>query len=330
VGVFADYTTAQRVQRELVANGFRDSEIELQSRESYASDAASGNTGLSGRTYDSSGGGIGGFFRRLFGSDDYRDRYSSAIEHGHAVLVVNTNDDKQQDLAADIMNRNGAIDVDERASSWQADARHLRERNEHADRTIPVVREDVEVSKRMVQRGGVRIVSHLVEQPVEEQVRLREEHVRVDRVPADRPATDRDLDAADEVIEVTETAEEPVIRKRTKVVEEVKVSKQATERTETIKDKVRRTDVDVQKLGSEYDDDFRRDWRSRYSGGGDYDTYAPAYQYGYRMASDDRYRGRRWEDVESDLRTDYERSYPGSAWERVKDSIRYGWDRITH
>jgi uncharacterized protein (TIGR02271 family) len=227
------------------------------------------------------------------------------------------------------MNRNGAIDVDERASSWASDTTFARSKDDRVDRSIPVVREDLEVGKRMVQRGGVRIVNRVVDQPVEEQVTLREEHVRVDRRQVDRPATSRDLDAADEVIEVTEMAEEPVVGKRTRVVEEVNVSKDTTQRKETIRDTVRRTDVDVQNLSSKYDDDFRRHWTSRYQDSTDYETYAPAYQYGYRMAADDRYRGRRWEDVETDLRTDYERTYPGSTWDRVKDSIRYGWDRVT-
>ena len=37
----------------------------------------------------------------------------------------------------------------------------------------------------------------------------------------------------------------------------------------------------------------------------------------------------KWSEVESDLRTDYERSYPNSAWERVKSAARYGWEKVT-
>ena len=176
------------------------------------------------------------------------------------------------------------------------------------------------------------------EQPVEEQVTLREEHVRVDRRPADRPATEADFRTHDQVIEVTEMAEEPVINKSSRVVEEIVVGKNATERTETVRDTLRRTDVNVEKMGaggrsfSDYDDDFRRDFSTRYGSvrGAKYEAYAPAYQYGYRMASDERYSGRSWEDTEPTLRTDYERSYPGSKWEQMKDSIRYGWDRLTN
>ena len=175
------------------------------------------------------------------------------------------------------------------------------------------------------------------EQPVQEQVQLREEHVRVDRRPTDRPATEADLRAHDEVIEVTEMAEVPVVGKTARVVEEVVVGKETTQRTETISDTVRRTDVNVEQLGTEaggvtdYDTDFRQDLQSRYGSvrGAKYDTYAPAYQYGYQMAADERYRGRSWNDVETSLRSDYERNYPNSKWEQMKDSVRYGWDKVT-
>jgi uncharacterized protein (TIGR02271 family) len=211
-------------------------------------------------------------------------------------------------------------------------------RTDTADRSIPVVREELHVGKRSVQKGGVRVFNRVEEQPVEEQVRLREEHVHVDRRPADRPATEQDFRAHDEVIEVTEMAEEPVVGKSARVVEEVVVGKEATERTETIRDTVRRSDVNVERLGKderssqEYDDDFRRDFQTRYGStqGARYESYAPAYQYGYRMASDERYRGRRWDEIEPTLRADYERNYPGGKWEQMKDSVRYGWDRLTH
>ena len=113
---------------------------------------------------------------------------------------------------------------------------------------IPVVEEDIAIGKREVERGHVRIFSRVIEQPVEESVRLREEKVTVERRPVDRPATDADFAAAGkEVIEMTETAEEPVVSKRARVVEEVVVQKDVTERTETVRGTERRTDVDVQR-----------------------------------------------------------------------------------
>ena len=47
------------------------------------------------------------------------------------------------------------------------------------------------------------------------------------------------------VVEVRETAEEPVVSKTAHVVEEVVVGRETTERTETVRDTVRREDVEV-------------------------------------------------------------------------------------
>jgi hypothetical protein len=161
--------------------------------------------------------------------------------------------------------------------------------------------------------------------------------VRVDRRPADRPATEADLREHDEVVEVAEMAEEAVIDKRTRVVEEIVVGKDVTERTETIRDSVRRSDVNVERLSGDevrtpgYEDDFRNDFSTRYASDrtARFEDYSPAYQYGYRMASDERYRGRHWNDVERDLRREYESRYPRSTWEKMKDSVRYGWEKVT-
>jgi stress response protein YsnF len=49
------------------------------------------------------------------------------------------------------------------------------------------------------------------------------------------------------VVEVRETSEEPVIAKTARVVEEVVIGREATERTETVKDTVRREEVEVSK-----------------------------------------------------------------------------------
>jgi stress response protein YsnF len=208
---------------------------------------------------------------------------------------------------------------------------------------IPVVQEELQVGKRRVLRGGVRVYARLVEQPVEETVRLREESVRVNRERVDRPVTQGDLRPdRDQVVEVQEFAEEAVVAKQARVVEEVRIQKDANERDETVRDTVRHTEVRVEGIDAEnargttgagttnFDEDYRRDFQTNYAGsGGTYDEYAPAYRYGYDMANDPRYRGRSFDEVESDLRSDYGRRYPNSAWDRFKNSIRYGWDRMT-
>ena len=117
---------------------------------------------------------------------------------------------------------------------------------------IPVVEEEIAVGKREVERGGVRVHTEVQERPVQEQVNLREEHVKVERRPVDRPASEADIARARQsgTLEVRETAEEAVVQKQARVVEEVRVGKEATERTETINDTVRRTDVEVEETGT--------------------------------------------------------------------------------
>ena len=51
------------------------------------------------------------------------------------------------------------------------------------------------------------------------------------------------------VVEVHETEEVPVVGKTARVVEEVAIRRETTERTETVKDTVRREEVEVDKAG---------------------------------------------------------------------------------
>jgi stress response protein YsnF len=59
------------------------------------------------------------------------------------------------------------------------------------------------------------------------------------------------------VTEIRETREEPVVGKQERVVEEVVVGKTSQDRTETVRDKVRRTEVEVQRSGGEGVEDER-------------------------------------------------------------------------
>jgi uncharacterized protein (TIGR02271 family) len=202
-----------------------------------------------------------------------------------------------------------------------------------------MVEEELIVGKREVERDRIRVHTHIEEQPVAEEVRLREERVTVERHPVDRPATEADLDTfAEETMEFTETAEEPVVGRRARVVEEVTVHQDVEEHTETVRDTVRRTHVDVDQEGARsttrlpgietYDADFRQHHTSTFaSSGGAYADYEPAYRYGYELAGNERYRGRDWAAVEVDARRDWESRHAGT-WEQFKGAIRYGWDKV--
>jgi stress response protein YsnF len=114
------------------------------------------------------------------------------------------------------------------------------------EEVIPVVEEQVSVGKREVGGGRVRVHTRVIETPVEEEVRLREERVNVERRPADRPVEPGDEAFRERTVEVAERREEPVVAKSARVKEEVAVRKDRTERTERVTERARRTDVQVE------------------------------------------------------------------------------------
>jgi len=207
---------------------------------------------------------------------------------------------------------------------------------------IPVVQEQLKVGKREVQRGGVRVFSRVVETPVDESIGLREEHVNVQRRTVDEPISSADSTAfKEQSIEMRETAEEAVVEKSARVVEEVMINKEVSQREQQIHDTVRHTEVEVEQLGAgsarsgmmSDDDYYRNHFTSNYgSTGASYDDYAPAYSYGSEMARNQKYSGRKWDDVESDLSSGWATragNKAGSTWEKMKAAVRHGWDRMT-
>ena len=233
----------------------------------------------------------------------------------------------------------GSVQGSSLTGSMQRDTAMARDTNTAA---IPVVQEQLKIGKREVSRGGVRVYSRIVETPVDENIRLREEHVNVERRPVDQPLSGTNANAfKEQSIEMRETAEEAVVEKSARVVEEVMINKEVTQREQQIHDTVRHTEVEVEQLGAgsarsnmmNDDDYYRNHFTSNYgTTGGSYEDYAPAYSYGSEMARNQKYSGRQWNDVEDDLRTDWSTragNKAGSTWEKMKDAVKSGWDRMT-
>lgn len=362
VAVYDDRTEAESAMQALVDAGFQRSNIRL-STDNESTTTGQIATSDTRETHDT--GGIGGFFRSLFGTDEpHYDTYAESVRRGSYVLAVDATSDEELDRASEIMGRFSPVDIDERTSHWKQQGwskydasaprygadEITRERASYANRPaataasesqkIPVIEEELKVGKREVQRGGVRVFRRVRETPVHESVNLREEHVKVERRPVDKPATEADLAAFKEgSIEMRESAEEAVVSKTARVVEEVVVAKEVSERTAEINDTVRRTDVDVEQLGvagttrtgaMDDDTDFRRHWQTAYGqSGGRYEDYDAAYRYGSTMAGNERYKSYQWDDVEPQLRSDWEASHPESTWDKVRDAVRYGAQRVT-
>jgi stress response protein YsnF len=116
------------------------------------------------------------------------------------------------------------------------------------EEAVPVVEEELSVGKREVTGGGVRVTSLVEERPVEETVGLREEKVEADRRPADRELSAEEAEAAfeEKTVEMMGTREEAEVSKTARVVGEVSLNKQTNEREQTVRDTVRRTEVEVE------------------------------------------------------------------------------------
>ena len=169
--------------------------------------------------------------------------FAKAVKRGKKLLATKA-PDTQVDRVVQIMERHES-DADEGKAQEET-------KNSRPERTesVPVIEEELEVEKRKVARGGVRLTSTVHEQPVEETVRLREEQVETERRPVDRRLSEDEADAAfqDRTIEMNETTEELEVSKEARVVEEVALRKTVQEHEEQVKDTVRRTEVEVEKI----------------------------------------------------------------------------------
>lgn len=313
IGMFESSSKAQEAVQELVESGISRDRIDVSGgNTSSSSYSSTGSTSTS----DDNESGISKFFKSLFGGDDDddADKYTRVASQSQSIITVHAQTRDEAERVADILDDNGAVDVDEQASRMgygstgnysgtDTDVTGLSGaagagvtglgagvtgaglgtgtsgvgntgdtsytdrtmdtgtttgftgtdmRNETtADETrkIPIIEENLEVGKREVTTGGVRLRSRIIERPVEESVRLREERVNIERNTVDRPATDAEFSNFQERdIEMVERSEVPVVNKEARVVEEVSLTKDVEERTETVKDTVRKTEVDVENL----------------------------------------------------------------------------------
>ena len=169
---------------------------------------------------------------RDFGEEQAR-AFAKAAAGGKVLLAVSTSEDKA-DRALELLQRKPAPASAERKG------------------TIEVVEEELEVGTRKVATGGVRVTSSVSEVPVEETVTLREEKVAAERKDVDRELSPEEAEVAFEggTVEALGTREEAEVSKVARVVGEVSIGKRTKEREETVRDTVRRTEVEVEQIAA--------------------------------------------------------------------------------
>ncbi len=177
-----------------------------------------------------------GTVRRMLVDCDQKRVSALELDDGRAVAVE------------DIEIRDGNAYIDEARDLPQG---AMIPDQREGEQVVPIVEEELVVGKRAVERGSIRVSTRVVETPVHEQVRLREEHVEVERRPVNQRVDNPDRLFADKSFEVSATSEEAVIGKTARVTEEVIVRKDVGERVEQIDETVRRTEVDVDRVDSD-------------------------------------------------------------------------------
>jgi uncharacterized protein (TIGR02271 family) len=241
---------AERARRGLEAAGFPPSDISMVTNKTLA---AAGQSLLEP-----------GLWHRLFGRDIEQHEatvYGRAVESGGVVLTMRVRESEVA-RAMGILNAHNVVDVHDRAvqqgltsatsSPKVAAAPQPRPETEAAgvgrDEVLRLAEEQINVGKRLIQEGTTRIRRFVIEKPVEAQVTLHEEHAKVVRRAVADPDFVKDIDWTDKTIEVTESAEEAVISKNVRITEEVVVGKEGTDHVETVRDKVRSQQIEVERI----------------------------------------------------------------------------------
>jgi uncharacterized protein (TIGR02271 family) len=258
VGIFDSVNDAERAREWLLRQGLARNTVHVTDNTSLMSRSTSGSSG-------SGDGEHRGFFSRLFGlgdDDTQSEEYSRELKKGSALLTVIVEDESEARRVEELMAQAGADVIDERQDGQALQGTQRTQAQMQAGETarsadlaqgetLKVMQEELQVGKRDVETGRVRIRQHVTERPAHEQIQLCEEHAIVERVPVDREASPEELDRLsmqDREFEIREHAEQAMVGKTARVIEEVRVGKEVTGHTEQIDDTVRRTDVDVEQL----------------------------------------------------------------------------------
>jgi uncharacterized protein (TIGR02271 family) len=213
-----------------------------------------------------------GLWRRLFGQDLNKYEatvYGDTVNEGGTVVSVRVPED-QVAQAGGILDLHRPIDVHDRAvTTGAAPAAHVEAAAKaitakplaaeqdvavtpklaevHSD-TLRLAEEQLEVGKKMVETGRTRVRRFTTERDVSQDVTLHEEHAEVLRTALSKPAEPKEIDWADREIEVVETAEQALVSKTARVVEEVSLRKKGDEHVETIHEKLRRQQAEIEKV----------------------------------------------------------------------------------
>jgi len=259
--------------------------------------------------------------------------YLEGVRQGGTIITANVTEGAVA-RAAEIMSNFNMVNVGQRATELQATNKDLVLSNAATqDNVIEVIEEDLQVGTEQVERGRMRIYSVVTEREVQKDVALRDETIRIQRRPVNREVQINPNLFREQSFEMVEVDEIAKVSKTARVVEEVSLGKEVVEKIETIKETLRRQDVEIEEVPAvrtfqEYDTDFRSFYDSKLANSGvTYDGLKPAFNYGYGLATREPFRSSPWSAVEADARRIWEEKNP-DTWEQNKAVIKYAWEKV--
>ncbi|HET7769440.1 MAG TPA: YsnF/AvaK domain-containing protein [Chloroflexota bacterium] len=197
---------------------------------------------------------------------------------------------------------------------------------------VPEIEERLDVRKREVQQGEVRVHKRVETEEQSIPVDVMHEEVEVEQ----RTVTPRPLAEADSIrafeegtIRIPIRGEEVVVRKEAVVTGEVVINKERTMERQEITETVRKQHVEVDRDYERHRNDFRSHFdtlRADASSEG-WDDSEGNYRYGWAAGRAARYAGKSFEDVEGDLRTTYYADTEDARWQRLREQVREGFRR---
>jgi hypothetical protein len=272
IGQFEDPADAQRAVDELASAGVAGEAVRL------LPGAGSATGGVGGASHDSArdGGGFLSSFGGMSIPEEDRRVYAEGMRRGLTTVVVRV-DAARAPAVEETLERNGAVDLDEREASvalrglaGRRDGRRGRD-DDHRPRPPPppwrtrrapppawAPRRSARTAWSSARRSGSSSAS--ARRPAagcgcaatssrrrsRSRSRCATSACHVERRPVDRPVQPGDAVFEERVIEASERSEEAVVTKEARVVEEIGLRKEADTRTETVRDTVRRQEVEVE------------------------------------------------------------------------------------
>ncbi|WP_448603125.1 YsnF/AvaK domain-containing protein [Thermoleptolyngbya sp.] len=259
--------------------------------------------------------------------------YLEGVRQGGTIITANVADSAAT-RAAEIMSNFNMVVIADRVAELKKVNPNLTLSDPARDENVlEVIEEDLQVGKTAVERGRMRIYSVVTEREVSQDVALRDETLRVSRRPVNRQVEIRPDLFQERSFEMVEMDEIALVGKTARVVEEVVLGKEVAEKIETIKETLRRQDVEIEEVPAvrsfaDYDADFRAFYNEKLSGKGvQYDELRPALNYGYSLATREPFRSSPWSAVEPDARRIWEEKNPGT-WDQSKAVIHYAWEKV--